>query len=169
MCREHERPPILEMHGRPDTTLEGMHAWCSCPIAMHRQGQVNPRPASRPPAITPSRGKIMLLSASLRPLATGVHTHEKPSREHSGQELAAMFKTSTQEIEKNRAIKAMTQCDSSHGMCPGEKGHETVLLRSGSGPINAWTGRSEMGAMSSTECGTGSMAEGYHQHIRRRF
>ena len=62
-----------------------------------RSGQISPRPAPRPPATTLSRGKMILLSASLRPLATGVPIH----KEHFSTDLAVRFITLTQGNEKN--------------------------------------------------------------------
>jgi hypothetical protein len=44
---------------------------------------------------------MMLLPASLRPLATGVPIHEEPVREHFRREPVDRFKTSTQENEEN--------------------------------------------------------------------
>ena len=52
-------------------------------------------------ATSPSRGKMMLLPASLRPLVTGVPIHEEPVREHFRREPVDRFKTSAQENEEN--------------------------------------------------------------------
>ena len=41
------RPSILEMHGRPDTRGENVHAWRSCLIATPRSGRVRSAPALR--------------------------------------------------------------------------------------------------------------------------
>ena len=92
----HHKHKSEAVHSRDawPTRHEGQR--CDC-VTQVRSGQVSPRLAPRPPATRTSRGKMMLLSASPRPLATGVPIHE----EHFRTEPAVRSITLTQENEKN--------------------------------------------------------------------